>query len=44
MLYSNVREVKPASIVRLNWAVALSQARQRREAQELLAATLRAGL
>ncbi|MCX6604290.1 MAG: RNA polymerase subunit sigma-70 [Acidobacteria bacterium] len=43
MLYSNLYKVKPTSIVRLNWAVALSQAGQRHEAQELLAAVVAAG-
>jgi len=43
MLYSNLCKVKPTSIVRLNWAVALSQAGRHHEARELLAAVVAAG-
>ena len=43
MLYSNLIKVKPTSIVRLNWAVALSQAGRPDEARELLAAVVAAG-
>ena len=43
MFYSNLHKVKPTCIVRLNWAVAQSQAEQRHQAQELLAAVVAAG-
>ena|GEM_PF-2638414 len=43
MLYSNLHKVKPTSIVRLNWAVALSQAWQGRQARESLAAVVANG-
>ncbi len=42
-LYSNLHKVKPTSIVRLNWAVALSQSGKRLEARELLAAVVADG-
>jgi RNA polymerase sigma-70 factor (ECF subfamily) len=43
MLYSNLHAVKPTAIVRLNWAVALSQAGERDRAREMLAAITASG-
>jgi len=43
LLYSNLYTGKTTSIVRLNWAVALSQAGQRGQARESLAAVAAAG-
>jgi RNA polymerase sigma-70 factor, ECF subfamily len=43
MLYSNLHAVKPTAIVRLNWAVALSQAGDRAAAQTMLDAIVASG-
>jgi len=43
MLYSNLYAVKPTAIVRLNWAVALSQAGEGERAREMLAAIAAGG-
>ncbi|MBZ2180085.1 MAG: RNA polymerase subunit sigma-70 [Acidobacteria bacterium] len=43
MLYSNLHDVKPTAIVRLNWAVALSQAGEHEEARAMLAAIAASG-